>query len=101
MVPKFAVTPLASDAVTPMTSGMLAAGAFNSRAQAPATAIVPMVPVECQLASRNSVGADRYIRPHTSAPMMKAERISDGDAPVVSATGRMAGTNPAIAWPAQ
>ncbi len=101
MVPKLAVTPLASEAVMPMTSGMAAAGVRSSRAQAAATAMVPMVPVACQPAVRDMVGAARDIRPHTSAPMMKAARISDGDARVVSATGRMAGMTAAMAWPAK
>ena len=72
---------------------------MSSRAQAAAAAMVPTVPVACQPAVRDIVGAARDIRPQTSAPMMKAARISDGDDFAVSAIGRMAGMSAAIDWP--
>jgi hypothetical protein len=96
MVPKFDVTPDASDAVMPIMSGIAAAGTFISRAQAAATAMVPTVPVVCQPPIRDRVGAARDMRAQTSAPMMNAASMSDGEASVVSATGRIAGIRPAI-----
>src|SRR5262245_58343989 len=78
IVPKFAVTPLASDAVIPMMSGIAVAGVFSRRAAAAAAAIVPTVPVACQPAVRDMVGAARERRPQTSAPTISAASISDG-----------------------
>jgi len=62
MVPKLTFKPAAIDAVIPTMSGIFSAGIFISRALAIATAVVPIVPVPCQLVFRQPWGAARKSR---------------------------------------
>ena len=85
--------PLAIDAEIPMTSGILSTGTFRSFAQAAAAAaMVPMMPVVCQPPSLEARRFARPMRAATSQPTMNAATHSAGVAPVVSATGRIAGS---------
>src|SRR5438132_12589989 len=83
--------PLAIEVLIPITSGILSTGTFNSLAQAAAAAMVPTIPVVCHPPRLDAVAFARPIRAATSQPMMNAATASDGDAPVVSAIGRIAG----------
>src|SRR5262245_50319057 len=98
MVPKLTVKPPAIDAVIPTTAGIFYAGSFIRRALAIAAAVVPIVPVPCQLVFRQRWGAARKSRAAISAATMKAASISEGVDPVVSATGRIAGMTPVTDW---
>ena len=98
MVPKLTFKLPAIDVVIPTMSGIFSAGSFINRALAMAAAVVPIVPVPCQLVFRQPWGAARKSRAAISAATMKAASISEGAAPVVSATGRIAGMTPVTDW---
>ena len=83
----------------PSAFSIFSGESFSSRDAAAAAAITPTMPVVCQPPTFEALKFARTIRAAISQPTMNAATHSEGDAPVVSASGRIAGITGETAWP--